>query len=101
MYLILNTPQSSYGTFGIMSLQRVRRTIAVASITITRALHSVLISASLAPTPWSIDPERTQELTAMASPGVTVWSESFSSQVIKTSSSPTPWTIDPERTQEL
>jgi hypothetical protein len=46
------------------------------------SLHSSLI-AGPGTTPWSIDPERTQELATSASPDLT------------------PWTIDPNRTQEM
>ncbi len=68
---------------------------------ITQQLHSNLIATSLSPTPWSIDPERTQQLSDTTSPDVTTWSDSYSSKVITSSPTPTPWSIDPERTQEL
>jgi hypothetical protein len=70
-------------------------------LVITSELHSVVIVSSSSPSPWSIDPERTQELSDTTSPGVTPWSDEYTSTVIRTSSSPTPWSIDPERTQGL
>jgi hypothetical protein len=70
-------------------------------LVINQELHCVLIATSSAPSPWSIDPERTQELNDLTSPSVTPWSDSYTSTLIKTSPSPSPWSIDPERTQQL
>lgn len=53
----------------------------VIPLVIPLALYSVAITTPINPSPWTIDPERTQQLA--------------------TSIDPTPWTIDPERTQEL
>jgi len=72
-----------------------------APLVVDQQLHSMLVATSLSLTPWSIDPERTQELTELTSPSVDAWSDSYSSTVIRTSPSQTAWSIDPERTQEL
>ena len=55
--MILTVPQSAFYTFGNMWIGSM-----LPSLSIARAVHSVLIVGSLAPTPWSIDPERTQEI---------------------------------------
>ena len=68
---------------------------------ITMELHSSLLATSPSPTPWSIDPERTVELTEATSPDPDPWSSEFSSVRITTSPSPTPWSIDPERTVDM
>jgi hypothetical protein len=73
------------------------------SLIIPSQLHSALIATdSPAPSPWSIDPERTQELVDATTPDETAWATTYSSRLISTDSpSPTPWSIDPERTQDL
>jgi hypothetical protein len=72
------------------------------ALIITLAFHSALISPSGSPTPWTIDPERTQELVDATTPNETAWSTSYGSVMISTDSpAPTPWSIDPERTQDM
>jgi hypothetical protein len=71
------------------------------ALLITRQLSSSLLAPGASSTPWSIDPERTQLLTELTTPGETTWSEEYSSTLITTSPAPTPWSIDPERTQQL
>ncbi len=73
------------------------------ALVIVLQLHSALINTdSPDPTPWSIDPERTQLLTEATTPDETLWSSEYHSALINTDSpSPTPWSIDPERTQEM
>jgi len=70
-------------------------------LVIPQKLTSVEIATPASPSPWSIDPERTQQLTEATSPDATAWSATYHSAVIAGSSSPSPWTIDPERTQEM
>ena len=68
---------------------------------INQQLTCALIASSSSPTPWSIDPNQTQQLSDLTSPSETAWSESYGASVITTSSWPTPWSIDPEQTQQL
>lgn len=82
--------------------QQGRGSFALSPLLITRAFHSCVIASSLRPSPWTIDPERTQELVETTSPSVTLWSSEYRCAPITTDSpNPTPWSIDPERTQEL
>jgi hypothetical protein len=72
-------------------------------IVIPKTLHCVTISSNdPAPTPWSIDPNRTQELVASDTPDLTPFSSTYHAAVISSNApSPTPWSIDPNRTQQL
>ncbi len=72
------------------------------ALIIAMQLHSAIIATSSNPTPWSIDPERTQELVETTTPDETLWSNDYHSALISTDSpAPSPWSIDPERTQDM
>ena len=70
---------------------------------INKTLHCVPITTNdPAPTPWSIDPNRTQELVAADTPDLTAFTSHYHVAPIRSGSpAPTPWSIDPNRTQEL
>jgi hypothetical protein len=47
---------------GIFRINPAQTGTVVVPLVISRALHCATITTSSSPTPWSIDPERTQEL---------------------------------------
>jgi hypothetical protein len=65
-------------------------------LVISQEIHSIALTPIVA-NPWSIDPERTQELSP---DGTDPFVGPFHSVTV-TTSSPTPWSIDPERTRQL
>ena len=68
---------------------------AMVALVINRPLHGVLLSPGSSSTPWSIDPERTQQIVDADN------FQDFTAKLLTPGSSSTPWSIDPERTQEI
>lgn len=68
------------------------------ALAIPYALHSVTLVTPSPETPWSIDPERTQDIPDTLSP---TWLSSEYHSVTIMVTPETPWSIDPERTQDF
>jgi hypothetical protein len=61
-FLVQSALQQSPYPFGWLRMGRVNPVPPPPGLIINRTLHSVVIRTQTEPTPWSIDPERTQQI---------------------------------------